>query len=99
MTHNHYLLFDNSVQWFIGITSVEINAPDKQSQVIDVPSEVSNSAFVSNLCSREQAFSNRHFGDNTWVGYAISEQEFNRVKRLVALTNPLKEFYKLASYP
>ncbi len=106
--YHHFLLFDNSVQWFTAICRVKANECDMTgyersvvgngATLIDIPAAVGG-GFLTNLSARPIAFSNRHYGDNTWAGWAISEAEFWRVKRLVELHPLVEEFSKLSSYP
>lgn len=107
---NHYLLFDNNVQWFAAVAALRIppathDHGDHQrvcyddESFHDIPPSLWNTPFVSNLTAREPSFTNAYVRDNTWTGWSISEAEANQLIKLIVLRNSVDEYNRLVAYP
>lgn len=104
----HYLLADDSVQWFVKLARVEIDPNDPvktgdfprhvSEELIDVPTEVDRCDFLGNIYAREAQFGSRRFRGETYGWWSISEAEYMRIKRLIELTPSVSEFNRLAAY-
>jgi hypothetical protein len=94
----YYLMIDNSTQWeFLVVAEDEPNSISLQAGKWDI-SKV-DCDFIQNLCSREETFHSKTFRwGGTYRGWAISEKEFSKIKRLLELKPLVEEFKKLSSY-
>lgn len=102
----HYILFDESVQWFAAVATLGKRTVWENGRVWyehelfhDIPPPMWNHPFISNLTAREPAFTNTNVKDNTWTGWSVSEAEADRVRKLVSLRSQVDEYNRLASYP
>lgn len=103
----HCLLVDNATGWFTRLSRVERefwmeNHEEKSATVsqtlTDVPVEMMNRPFLSNIFSREPAFTDGRFRGDLYTGWSLSEWEHARLARLIELAPGVAEFKKLAGY-
>lgn len=91
-----YLLFDNSVQWFGAVARVaQQRDSDHAGAFREVPSDLWNCPFVSNLTAREPHHFNLPVNRQTWMAWALSEAEFGRLVRILDLQPSVVEQRKL----
>lgn len=103
----HYLVGDDSVQWFAKLVRVDLQTPAtaaSESGVavtamdsIDVPNALSG-AFLLNVYAREYSATRVLVEGQVWRGWSLSEAEYRRIARLVELHPAVEEFKRLAAY-
>lgn len=103
----YYLVVDNATQWFTRLVRVDYGRwneggqPKEQEEktvIEDVPTLILSRPFLSNVYNREPAFAHRYFRGDDYYGWTLSEWEYHRIARLIALTPSVEEFNKLAGY-
>ncbi len=95
----YYFLHDNSCGWQSVIVSVTdeqlrehyINWP---TEYIEIDYSISGK-FLTNILSREVHFNNRHFRNNYWSGWSISNAEFDKLKRIAEIYPVVCEYQRL----
>lgn len=90
----YYLAVDESVQWFCAIFKFE---NDTLIEKVNVSTSIVGD-FLNNIFSREQHFTYKKLDNDLWSGWTISENEFNRIKKLVQLRPYVEEYNKLSQY-
>jgi hypothetical protein len=93
----YYLLHDNNTQWFTKIVSIDIKSVDEKNdgieEFIDVDTAIKG-PFIESIFERELHFSNKKFYGNSYYGWTISKNEFDRLKRLTELYPKYLEYMK-----
>lgn len=94
-----YLVTDNSVQWFSAILKTKEDGIEVvECKLLD---NLVRGPFLSNIFGREIHFGNRKFTGaidgnvNPSYGWSISEDEYNKICRLIDLSVYVAEFNKL----
>jgi len=102
----HFLIVDNSVQWFSAIISIKEKDLDENPESLPVyESDNLDSSIqgelLSNIYTRALHFKHRKFFGRISspldfsYGWAISEKEFNLVKRLIELKPLFNEYNEI----
>lgn len=111
----YMLLVDMGTQWFTKLARIEVETSYERSkklsegdkrietvvneQTQDVPSEVTSTAFLSNIYGRYSDLTYRFRLERcTYGGWYLSGLEYERIKRLIELVPVHQEFMKLGTY-
>ena len=87
----YYLIHDNSTQWFSYIVSMD---GDNVEDMINVPLDISGD-FLTNILQREFHFTNKKIRNDTYYGWSISKNEFDKLKEIVLLYPSYKKYLKM----
>lgn len=91
----YFLLVDQSTQWFCRLVAIPDDTPEKQWN--EVPSQMRGD-FLSNIYAREMWPKTLELGSESWGGWNISRQEYERIRRMIELWPAVQEYQKLQDY-
>ena len=95
----YYLLHDNSTQWFIKLIELEDGADVKEGDTpqirdfVDVDLGI-RGPYIASIFEREPHFTSRTYYGYSYVGWTISQKEFQYIKRLTELYPLYLEYIK-----
>ena len=97
----YYLIFDNFVQWFsYAVRANETIRPELKGWSVLENYDVPEAPFIENLLDKEPNFLNRFFQGSgiqsgEYYGWAISEVDFAKIKKISELEKFNKEYTNL----
>jgi protein-tyrosine-phosphatase len=87
----YYLINDNSVEWFTYIIAMDGNNIE---EMLSLDRAISGE-FLTNIFSREMHFSNKEIRGETYYGWTISKNEFDKLKEIISLYPSYKKYLEL----
>jgi hypothetical protein len=98
----YYIIHDNSMGWCSYVVKVYDQPEIEHKWVVeahDLDNKITG-GFVSNIFKREVHFTNRFYRGAgiitcSYFGWSISEEEFNKLKRIIELRDMVEEYYQI----